>query len=49
MFEKQKSGCNIEDPKCRAKQGDATVSVIFVSVVIVSIFFLTLAWLYWKS
>jgi hypothetical protein len=49
MFEKQKSGCNIEDPKCREKQGDATVSVIFVGVVILLIFCLTLVWLYWKS
>jgi len=49
MLEKQKSGCNIEDPKCQEKQGDATVSVILVSVVILLIFCLTLASLYWKS
>ncbi len=49
MLEKQKSGCNIEDPKCLAKQGDATVSVIFVGVVILLIFFLALASLYWRS
>jgi hypothetical protein len=48
MLEKQKSGCNIEDPKCR-EQGDATVSVIFVTVVILLMFCLTLAWMYWKS
>jgi len=49
MLEKQKSGCNIEDPKCREKQGDATASVIFVSIVILLIFCLALASLYWKS
>ena len=49
MLEKQKSGCNIEDPKCREKQYDATLSVICVSVVILLIFCLTFMWLYWKS
>jgi hypothetical protein len=49
MLAKPKPGCNIEDPKCREQRNDATVSVIFVSVVILLIFCLTLAWLYWKS
>lgn len=47
MLEEAKSGCTMEDPKCREKRGDATASVIFVSVVILLMFCLTLAWLCW--
>jgi hypothetical protein len=49
MLKKQKSTWNIDDPTCLEKQGDATVSVIFVSVVILLIFCLTFMWLYWRS
>jgi hypothetical protein len=49
MLKKQKSTWNIEGPTCREKQGDGTASVIWVSVVILLIFFLTFVWLYCRS
>jgi hypothetical protein len=49
MLKKQKSTWNIDDPTCPEEQDDATASVIWVSVVILLMFFLALAWFYWKS
>jgi hypothetical protein len=49
MLKKQKSTWNIDDPKCRERQDDATASVIGVSVAILLMFFLALASLYWRS
>ena len=48
MLKKQKSTWNIDDPTCREKQDDATASVIWISVVILLIFFLIFVWLYWR-
>jgi hypothetical protein len=49
MLKKPKSTRNIDNPTCREKQDDTTASVICVSVVVLLMFFLALASLYWRS